>query len=112
MTILNGWKEIADCLNRTPRSAQRWERLGLPVRRLSRGSRAPVIAFRQEIENWVRSQGATHGDLEISINSMKQTRFETRRLVNELRAVRKEHARLLGMLRSNMEQSRSARRLH
>lgn len=54
MRILNGWKEIAECLHRTSRSARRWERLGLPVRRITESSRSPVVAFPDEIENWVR----------------------------------------------------------
>lgn len=54
MKILNGWKEIAECLHRTSRSARRWEQLGLPVRRISQSSRSPVVAFPNEIEDWVR----------------------------------------------------------
>jgi hypothetical protein len=54
MRILNGWKEIAECLHRTSRSARRWEQLGLPVRRISQSSRSPVVAFPNEIEAWVR----------------------------------------------------------
>jgi hypothetical protein len=54
MKILNGWKEIAECLHLTVRTAQRWEELGLPVRRVSASSCSPVIAFSEEIERWAR----------------------------------------------------------
>jgi hypothetical protein len=56
MKILNGWKEIAECLRLTVRTAQRWEGLGLPVRRVSASSCSPVIAFSDEIERWARHQ--------------------------------------------------------
>ena len=61
MRILNGWKEIAECLHLASRTAQRWERLGLPVRRVSNSSRSPTIAFSDEIEHWARTKGQEAG---------------------------------------------------
>lgn len=58
MTILNGWKEIGLYLRRTPKSAQRWERLGLPARRISKSKRSPVIAYCEEIDQWLRRNGS------------------------------------------------------
>jgi hypothetical protein len=53
---LQSWKEIAYELNRGVRTVQRWERdLGLPVRRIGRGRRAPVFAFKNELHSWVRT---------------------------------------------------------
>ena len=54
MRMLSGWKEIAECLHRTPRSARRWERFGLPVWRVTDSPRSPVVAYHDEIEDWVR----------------------------------------------------------
>lgn len=51
MTIVNGWKEIGECLRVTARTTEKWERLGLPVRRVSNTSRSAVVAFSNEIEN-------------------------------------------------------------
>jgi tetratricopeptide (TPR) repeat protein len=49
---LDSWKEIADYLRRSLRTAQRWEReAGLPVRRVSSDGGA-VYAFRSEIDAW------------------------------------------------------------
>lgn len=49
---LDSWKEIADYLRRSVRTAQRWERdAGLPVRRISSDGGA-VYAFRSEIDAW------------------------------------------------------------
>lgn len=53
--ILNGWKQIAAHLGRGVRTVQRWESLGLPVRRPRRKDRSAVTAFTQELDEWVRS---------------------------------------------------------
>lgn len=51
---LHSWKEIADYLKTTARTAQRWEtERHLPVRRL-RGDRGRVVARVAEIEEWKR----------------------------------------------------------
>ena len=52
MRPLSGWKEIATHLNQGLRTAQRWERLGLPIHRMGKGKRAPVIAFAEELDAW------------------------------------------------------------
>jgi hypothetical protein len=53
--LLNGWKEIAHYVNRGKRTVQRWEQLGLPVRRPNQRRRSAVIAVPQEIDHWIRS---------------------------------------------------------
>jgi hypothetical protein len=58
--LLNSWKEIASYLGRGVRTAQRWEKYGLPVRRLAPGPRASVIADAREIDKWIQSAKA-HG---------------------------------------------------
>jgi hypothetical protein len=58
--LLNSWKEIATYLGRGVRTAQRWERYGLPVRRLAPGPRASVIADAHEIDTWIQS-AKSHG---------------------------------------------------
>jgi hypothetical protein len=58
--LLNSWKEIAAYLGRGVRTAQRWEKYGLPVRRLAPGPRASVIADASEIDNWIQS-AKSHG---------------------------------------------------
>ena len=57
--ILNGWKEIANHLGRGVRTVQRWEQLGLPVRRPKGSDRSAVLALCEELDEWVRSC-ATH----------------------------------------------------
>jgi CheY-like chemotaxis protein len=53
--ILKGWKEIAKYLGVGVRTVQRWEVLGLPVRRPSRRRRSAVVAVRADLDSWLRS---------------------------------------------------------
>jgi hypothetical protein len=54
---LQSWKEIAAELNCGVRTAQRWERtLGMPVRRLGKGPRGRIVAFKDELHCWLRDQ--------------------------------------------------------
>jgi len=52
--MLTSWKEIASHLNCAVRTAQRWERHGLPVRRPIPGRRGYVTADREMLESWIR----------------------------------------------------------
>jgi hypothetical protein len=52
---LQTWKEIASELNCGVRTVQRWERtLRLPVRRLGKRRRGRVVAFKDELQRWLR----------------------------------------------------------
>ena len=54
---LDGWKEIAAYLGKSPKTAQRWEETrGLPVHRPPGESGASVYAFREEIDAWQRGR--------------------------------------------------------
>jgi len=50
--ILTGWKEIAEHLRCSVRTAQRWEGGGLPVKRVRKSPRAPVVADSDELDAW------------------------------------------------------------
>lgn len=54
-SLLNSWKEIATYLNRGVRTVQRWEKIGLPVRRVHDGPRAPVVALVDDLDRWIRA---------------------------------------------------------
>ena len=55
--ILNSWKEIAMYLDPSVRAVRRWQSdMDLPIRRVRRGKRAPVFAFANEIDDWLRKQ--------------------------------------------------------
>lgn len=62
--VLHGWKEIADYLQKSVRTVQRWERdLGLPVSRVSEDSSYSVLARRNELDAWM-AQPRCLGDIE------------------------------------------------
>lgn len=70
---LNGWKEIADHLDKGVRTAQRWEmELGLPVHRLPGRGREIIFAFRIEIDQWLLKNG------QISDTGKEQTETATK----------------------------------
>src|SRR4051794_33051902 len=50
--ILNGWKEVAAFMGRGVRTVQRWESLGLPVRRPHGRARSAVVASGDELAAW------------------------------------------------------------
>jgi hypothetical protein len=57
--LLPSWKDISAYLERGVRTAQRWEQtLGLPVHRIGGGKRAPVFAFKHEIDAWLRQNAS------------------------------------------------------
>lgn len=64
--VLNSWKEIAAYLGRGRRTVQRWEReLGLPVRRPHGHDRSAVIAFPEELDQWLtRAPARGNGGLD------------------------------------------------
>jgi len=51
--ILSGWKEIANYLGRGVRTVQRWEKLGLPIRRPSAHLRTAVLARCNDLDAWL-----------------------------------------------------------
>ena len=53
--ILNGWKEIANYIGRGVRTVQRWEGLGLPVRRPNARLRSAVVTDSEELDRWLAS---------------------------------------------------------
>lgn len=54
---LESWKAIANYLNRTVRTVQRWEsNEGLPVRRLQHEGGASVFAFKHELDQWTTAR--------------------------------------------------------
>ena len=55
--VLSGWKEIAAYLGRGVRTVQRWEKLGLPVRRPNAHLRSAVLTSSEELDGWVRGCG-------------------------------------------------------
>lgn len=60
--ILKGWKDIAKYLGCGVRTVQRWEMLGLPVRRPSHRLKSAVVALSEDLDAWLRSESEQEGD--------------------------------------------------
>ena len=73
---LYGWDEIASYLHESRRSAQRDEKLhGLPIhRRPAAGRRAPVHAFKSEIDKWGHASGSSgmEGDPQLAEQILRE----------------------------------------
>lgn len=55
--LLGSWKEIAQYLQRTERTVQRWEQTeGLPVHRHLHERRSSVYAYRHELDKWWKNR--------------------------------------------------------
>ena len=51
--ILAGWKEISQHLRYGVRTVQRWEREGLPVKRVRNSPPSPVVADSEQLDSWI-----------------------------------------------------------
>jgi CheY-like chemotaxis protein len=60
--ILKGWKDTANYVGCGVRTVQRWEKLGLPVRRPTKGLRSAVVAITEEIDAWVKRRSLATDD--------------------------------------------------
>jgi phage terminase Nu1 subunit (DNA packaging protein) len=111
MAILNGWKQIAESLNLTSRTAQRWEQLGLPVRRVSNSRRSPVIASSQEIKNWAQTRRKRINGLnfiDANTKSFKATQRKTHELAQQLETATIKLARQLDAIRNQIRFDRAS----
>jgi len=107
MDLLHGWKEIADYLHLTVRTAQRWEQFGLPVRRVSNSASSRIVAIPEELGQWARqTQLSKNGYAAVPSNMLvtklfelrsiqKKTNRKTRRLAKQVASLRIEHERLM-----------------
>lgn len=75
------------------------------MRRVSNSARSPILAFPEEVEDWVRKKNTRASALdstEANCIAFRQTRIETRRLVDELRAERMKHRSLLMRIKNQI----------
>jgi hypothetical protein len=119
MELLSGWKEIAEHLHLNVRTAQRWERLGLPVRRVSPSSCSPVVAFPDELELWARTRDVSRDASQLSSNQFVTARLaelrkahdetccKTKSLLNNLLSLAAEQQRLVSVIASNRHRVKS-----
>lgn len=56
--ILGSWKEIASYMGKSVRTVQRWETMGLPVKRPLVRAKGVVQASRVDLDRWMASEWA------------------------------------------------------
>jgi hypothetical protein len=114
MKLLCGWKEIAEFLHLTVRTAQRWETVGLPVHRAYESERSPVLASRHELEQWVTTRQTRmrkHSsearfklvtDLVELRSAQQRTHRKTRRLITQVTHLGNEQRRLISLIKASL----------
>ena len=96
--ILTGWKEISKHLRYGVRTVQRWERNGMPVKRVSNSPRSPVVADSEELDAWIlhrnRLPPGAPRKLAENLQHLRELRHEIRELQARLQSLRKQLAEL------------------
>lgn len=102
--LLNSWKEIAAYLGRGVRTAQRWERdLSLPVRRPRGKDRSAVIAFTDELDQWMKrpsNNSPTNTRLSDVIAESKQLRVNAKVLEQNMQLLHQNIVRMVRISRT------------
>ncbi len=98
-TTLNCWKEIASFLHRGVRTVQRWEHeQGLPVHRVGKGTKAPVVAFSTELQDWLRCRKVKN-PLQLDLPSSDERVHVDKEALERQRELRVTMRTLLGVQR-------------
>lgn len=85
--LLSGWKEIANHMHQGVRTVQRWEGIGLPVRRIRGKKPSHVIAFAEDLDFWARSSHVPwHDRIEELTARVSSLEAQIRSLKRQLRA--------------------------
>lgn len=79
--ILKGWKDMAKYLGCGIRTVQRWEKLGMPVRRPTKGPRSAVMAITEELAAWLKRRPATEAFVSSGGANRQSGRFHHRILI-------------------------------
>jgi hypothetical protein len=118
--VLSCWKDIAAYMGKGVRTVQRYEReLKLPVRRPAGKTRGTVLAFKAEIDAWIKARpvresfrrsihGIENGAI---LGALSQETMQTRLVREEMRRLREETIQLRRELTTAREELRSSREL-
>ena len=110
--ILNGWKEIANYLEKGIRTVQRYERqLGLPIRRPANKPMGSVIATKAELDAWISASPIRESfrlslhpvDSAETVNGLKQQVAQFRRLQEDNAELREEMHAAREALKASIE---------
>ena len=104
--ILTGWKEISKHLRFGVRTVQRWERKGLPVKRVNKSPRSPVVADSEELDAWIlhRIQLPTGTSRKLADNLQR-----AKELQRKAQEIEKELRGIVDVLGKTIAEARAAR---
>jgi hypothetical protein len=105
--ILTGWKEISKHLRYGLRTVQRWEHLGLPVRRVNNTPRSPVVADSEELDAWILHRSRIPTEAPQSLANNLRRALELQR---ELQQNRKEFGDRVQHFRQQLAEFREKRK--
>ena len=108
--VLSGWKDIAAYLGRGVRTVQRWEKLGLPVRRPNAHLRSAVIATAEDIDVWIAHCTDGRSERGDGVETLPVCDYDQVRA--EIEQLRHENERLrtdLQALKVRVQQTQAAR---
>ena len=116
ISILNGWKEIANHLGRGVRTVQRYETaLGLPIRRPANKARGSVLATTAELDAWIaasplkQSFALRRAEDVVPPKAFKTVLVRHHQLLEEMVQFRAEMQAAMEMLQTTVHAMRSRR---
>jgi hypothetical protein len=96
------------------RTAQRWEKAGLPVHRAYESQRCPVMASVPELDFWIRCKNPGAREQRSALRPLEATKLaevgseqrkihrRTKRLLTKVTQLRAEHRRLIVLIKKNL----------
>jgi hypothetical protein len=108
--ILNGWKQISNHIERGVRTAQRWEAfLGMPVHRPAMKDRSAVVAFSDELEQWLTRTSPDVRDKCKAIHENEKGNEGVLRVLENINTLVRQGQQLIDQIRLLQEPRRRSR---
>ena len=109
--ILNGWKQISNHIERGVRTAQRWEALlGMPVHRPALKDRSAVVAFSDELDQWLSRTSPDLRDKCVGITGKEEGSEGFLRVLENMSTLVRQSQQLIRQIRILQEPRRRSRK--
>jgi hypothetical protein len=102
--LLNGWKQVCDYLGCSRRTAQRWAKSGMPIRRVGAGSRGHIMAKPDDLDNWIRFGS----NRPFAVSETRKLIHQSSRLLEQLDTTRRDLEDEFLLMRQKLIALRSA----
>lgn len=111
--ILNGWKQISDHIERGVRTAQHWEALlGMPVHRPALKDRSAVVAFSDELEQWLSRTSPGARDKCMAIQDKREGNDPFLRVLENMNVLIRQRRQLIRQIQVLQKPRRRSHRIH